>query len=66
MVEILQELSTEGRTVICTIHQPSAAIFQKFDDVFLLANGYLTYSGPVKQMPEFFEAQVFKISHNFF
>ena len=58
VVEILKDLAAEGRTIVCTIHQPSSEIFQKFDDLFLLANGSLTYSGPVAELPKFFKKQV--------
>jgi len=59
VVDILKDLAAEGRTIICTIHQPSSEIFQRFDDLFLLANGSLTYSGPVDKLPKFFKRQGF-------
>ncbi|KAL0921025.1 hypothetical protein M5K25_008052 [Dendrobium thyrsiflorum] len=37
-----------GRTVVCTIHQPSIDIFESFDELFLLKRGgQLIYSGPL-------------------
>eukprot|EP00216_Chloropicon_sp_CCMP2111_P003023 CAMPEP_0198238714 /NCGR_PEP_ID=MMETSP1446-20131203/4304_1 /TAXON_ID=1461542 ORGANISM="Unidentified sp, Strain CCMP2111" /NCGR_SAMPLE_ID=MMETSP1446 /ASSEMBLY_ACC=CAM_ASM_001112 /LENGTH=768 /DNA_ID=CAMNT_0043921181 /DNA_START=419 /DNA_END=2725 /DNA_ORIENTATION=+ len=38
-------LSDEGRTVLCTIHQPSAAIFDLFGCVILLRAGNVVYFG---------------------
>lgn len=40
------ELTKKGVTIICTIHQPRAEIFQLFTSIFLLANGKVVYHGP--------------------
>ncbi|PKA64631.1 Pleiotropic drug resistance protein 12 [Apostasia shenzhenica] len=50
-----------GRTVVCTIHQPSIDIFESFDELLLLKRGGLVvYSGPLGQnsqkLIEYFEA----------
>ncbi|ESQ32530.1 hypothetical protein EUTSA_v10005611mg [Eutrema salsugineum] len=49
-----------GRTVVCTIHQPSIDIFESFDELFLLARGgEEIYVGPIghhsSQLIEYFE-----------
>ena len=31
LVEIFRELTREGKTIICTIHQPTSEIFANFD-----------------------------------
>ena len=37
-----------GRTVVCTIHQPSIDIFESFDELLLLKRGgQVIYSGPL-------------------
>nr|XP_017215736.1 PREDICTED: pleiotropic drug resistance protein 1-like [Daucus carota subsp. sativus] len=37
-----------GRTVVCTIHQPSIDIFEAFDELFLMKRGGMElYAGPV-------------------
>ncbi|XWS42285.1 hypothetical protein CRYUN_Cryun16bG0001700 [Craigia yunnanensis] len=50
-----------GRTIICTIHQPSIDIFEAFDELILLKNGgSLIYFGPLGQhscrVIEYFES----------
>ncbi|XP_019055632.1 PREDICTED: pleiotropic drug resistance protein 3-like [Nelumbo nucifera] len=39
-----------GRTVVCTIHQPSIDIFEAFDELILMkTGGRIVYSGPLGQ-----------------
>lgn len=45
-VRLLKRLAGAGRTVLCTIHQPSADICQRYDDFLLLAGGQVLYCGP--------------------
>ncbi|KAF3424717.1 hypothetical protein E2986_04159 [Frieseomelitta varia] len=44
-IKLLRGLARSGRTIICTIHQPSAAIYEMFDNVYLLAEGRCMYEG---------------------
>ncbi|CAG2169905.1 unnamed protein product, partial [Oppiella nova] len=39
IVQVLKTMASEGRTVICTIHQPSSPVFQLFDSLLLMADG---------------------------
>jgi len=39
VMRVLQKVARSGRIVIATIHQPSIAIFQRFDDLLLLKKG---------------------------
>lgn len=41
----LKKLASEGRTVLITIHQPSALILKIFDHVYALAEGHCIYQG---------------------
>lgn len=44
-VRLLQNLAREGRTIVCTIHQPSATIYNTFDHVYIMAEGQCVYQG---------------------
>mmetsp|Transcript_88496 Transcript_88496/g.235488 ORF Transcript_88496/g.235488 Transcript_88496/m.235488 type:complete len:497 (-) Transcript_88496:806-2296(-) len=56
IVDFLKKLSKdEGIAVVCTIHQPSTAIFQKFDSMLLLSNGRSAYSGLAEQAVPYFQ-----------
>jgi hypothetical protein len=47
VVRCLRRLAMTGRTIICTIHQPSADVFFSFDQLMLLApGGWPMYAGP--------------------
>ncbi|KAL4931349.1 putative ABC multidrug transporter [Aspergillus undulatus] len=44
----LRKLADSGQAVLCTIHQPSAILFQQFDQLLFLARGGKTvYFGPI-------------------
>lgn len=51
IMEVLQGLANEGRTLILTIHQARSDLFREFGNVLLLARGgSQVYSGPGKDM----------------
>lgn len=37
--DLIEKLTASGQAVLCTIHQPSAILFQRFDRLLLLAPG---------------------------
>lgn len=52
VIELLKELSKQGKTIITTIHQPSIHIYKQFDDLIMVnrdpggKTGSMVYFGP--------------------
>ena len=60
IVSFLRSLADQGQAILCTIHQPSAELFQAFDRMLLLKKGGQTvYFGDLgnnsNTMIEYFE-----------
>ncbi|KIV78697.1 hypothetical protein PV11_06318 [Exophiala sideris] len=60
ILDLLEKLKNNGQAILCTIHQPSAMLFQRFDRLLFLAKGGRTvYFGPVgessKTLTSYFE-----------
>nr|XP_053651117.1 protein scarlet-like [Cherax quadricarinatus] len=45
LVRMMREMAARGKTILCTIHQPSTEVFLMFDKLLLLAEGRLAYMG---------------------
>jgi len=56
IVKLCQQLSRRGRTVIYTIHQPTAECIQHFDDLMLMALGCCVYHGPMSESVDYFSS----------
>nr|CAD7443498.1 unnamed protein product [Timema bartmani] len=54
-IALLKQLAQDGRTVICTIHQPSAKIFEMFDHLYTLSEGRCVYQGNIAGLMPFLE-----------
>ncbi|CAI4057848.1 hypothetical protein SKDZ_04G2390 [Saccharomyces kudriavzevii ZP591] len=48
IIQLLRKLSKAGQSILCTIHQPSATLFEEFDRLLLLKKGGQTvYFGDI-------------------
>ncbi|CAG2172592.1 unnamed protein product [Oppiella nova] len=47
ILQVLKTMASEGRTVICTIHQPSSQVFELFDSLLLMADGRVAFMGSI-------------------
>ncbi|XP_019870033.1 ATP-binding cassette sub-family G member 1 [Aethina tumida] len=54
-IMLLKQIAATGRTVICTIHQPSAMLFEMFDHLYVLATGKCLYQGSIKGLLPYLE-----------
>lgn len=51
VVRVIRQVARTGRSVVCTIHQPSTEVFQLFDRLLLLqSGGFPVYFGDVAQL----------------
>ena len=65
IMELLREFSRLGKTVVCTVHQPSSQIFTRFDSLLLLAEGRTAYLGPASRTKQFFAGLGFPCPEDF-
>ncbi|KAM4118795.1 hypothetical protein ACJW30_03G009000 [Castanea mollissima] len=72
VMRAVKNVADTGRTIVCTIHQPSIDIFEAFDELILLkSGGHVIYSGSLGQhsacVIEYFESipGVPKIRNNY-
>ncbi|KAF4518788.1 hypothetical protein B566_EDAN005409 [Ephemera danica] len=52
-MRLLLSLAMQGRTIVATIHQPSASLFAMFHHVYVLAEGKCVYQGATEKLVPF-------------
>jgi ABC-type multidrug transport system ATPase subunit len=65
VVETIKDLAAKGRTIVTSIHQPRSSIYSLFDDLILLSEGQLMYSGPASTLVDYFGRLGFEMPKNF-
>jgi ABC-type multidrug transport system ATPase subunit len=55
LIELLRKVAHERQVcVVAVIHQPSAKIWELFDNVMFMVRGEIVYHGPVGAVPDYF------------
>jgi ABC-type multidrug transport system ATPase subunit len=55
MMTFLKQIAAkQSVAIVCTIHQPPAAVFKGFDDLIVLASGRTAYFGAAEKMGDYF------------
>ncbi|CAF0768796.1 unnamed protein product [Didymodactylos carnosus] len=65
LIQAMRKLADQGKTIVCTIHQPSSEIFYLFDTLYLLAEGRVAYFGSLEKAPAFFRSLNLEIPSNY-
>jgi ABC-type multidrug transport system ATPase subunit len=62
LVRTLKREALRGKTIICTIHSPSAEAFMTMDRLLLLHEGHQVYFGKISMIPEYLSGQRIQLS----
>ncbi|KAK3733469.1 hypothetical protein QZH41_001786 [Actinostola sp. cb2023] len=65
VVSTLQRLASQGRTIVCTIHQPSSEVYAMFSSVMLMAEGRVAFLGSSSKAISYFDELGFTCPSNF-
>ncbi|KJE96294.1 ATP-binding cassette transporter sub-family G member 2c [Capsaspora owczarzaki ATCC 30864] len=60
VMSAVRKIADRGRSIICTIHQPSEDVFNLFDRLLLLVKGEVVYLGSIPNTVPYFEKLGFK------
>jgi ABC-type multidrug transport system ATPase subunit len=52
-IKILKKEALRGKTIICTIHSPSAEAFMLINRLLLLHDGHQIYQGPTSEIEKY-------------
>lgn len=56
VVQVLKGMAQTGKTVVCTIHQPSSELYAMFDKLLLMAEGRVAFIGTPEEADLFFKS----------
>ena len=65
VMEILQNLTRLGHTVVCSIHQPSSDVFYMLDRLLVLNRGRAVYFGETDAVVDYFQERGMKCPDHF-
>ncbi|KAK4030084.1 hypothetical protein OUZ56_023042 [Daphnia magna] len=65
IIQVLKTIALTGKTVVCSIHQPSSDVFDLFDRILLMAEGRTAFFGPVPDCLSFFSSQGLSCPSNY-
>eukprot|EP01038_Epipyxis_sp_PR26KG_P011383 gene11383-15260_t len=55
VMNLLQSLALKGSTIVLSIHQPRSSIYTLFDDITILSEGEVIFSGPRDDLEPYFQ-----------
>lgn len=55
IVEVMKQLTCQGKTIVATIHQPSSIVFNMFDRILLMGEGRVAFFGTTDEAMHFFQ-----------
>lgn len=55
VIQTLKHMALEGKTIICTVHQPSSHLYVLFDKILLIAEGKTIFLGTGSEAKSFFK-----------
>ncbi|RZB77475.1 ABC transmembrane transporter white, partial [Asbolus verrucosus] len=55
VIQVLKSMTMSGKTVICTIHQPSSELYSMFDKLLLMSEGRTAFLGSPEEADMFFK-----------
>lgn len=64
-IQLLKKIAQEGKTIICTIHTPSARLFGMFDHLYAMADGRCIYQGSSHNLVGYLEDVELPCPENF-
>lgn len=54
LVRMMNVMAGRGKTIVCTIHQPSSELFAMFSQILLVADGRIAFTGSTQHALDFF------------